>query len=175
MELEKQRKPTTPPSNVTPLPTEATKTYQAQPTKTFVPIQKNYSQEVCVIMGVLLLITGLVGFVVDNLLGAHLSYTHNAIHVALGALALWFGFDSLANAKRFSYFFGTIYGLLGIVGFALGREGLPDVGNIVEDRYLWKAIPKVLEFGTVDHVLHLIFAAVFILGAVMTFKRFQRI
>lgn len=175
MELEKQKKPTPPPSNVTPLPTQATKTYQAQPTKTYLPIQKNYVQEVCVIMGTLLLITGLVGFVVDNLLGAHLSYTHNAIHVASGALALWFGFDSPLNAKRFSYTFGAIYGLLGVLGFAFGVRGMATVGNIAEDRYLWRVIPEVLELGTVDHVLHLLFGAVFILGALLTFKRYQKI
>lgn len=172
MELEKQRKPTPLPQIK---PTSPQKTYQAQPTTTLVPIRKNYSQEVCVIMGTCLLIMGLIGFVVDNLFGAHLSYTHNAIHFATGALALWFGFDNLKNAKIFSYIFGSIYGVLGALGFILGSYGMPSVGTIAEDQYLWKPIPEVLELGSVDHIIHILIAGVFLLGAVASIKKLQKI
>lgn len=169
MELEKEpRKSTIPPQ-------PSAKPYQTQPTKTFLPIKKNYSQEVCVVMGVAFLVLGLVGFVVDNLFGAHLSYTHNAIHVVSGALSLWFGFDSLTNAKRTCYVLGTIYGAAGILGFFLGHQGIPSLGNMAEDNYLWKIIPAVLELGTVDHILHILFGAIFLNAAALNFKRFQSI
>lgn len=175
MEPERELRKPTPPKTTTPPVSTPEKSYQAQPTKTFLPIQKNYSQEVCVFMGVILVVFGLIGFVVDDMLGAHLSYTHNAIHVASGALALWFGFDSLKTAKIFSYTFGTIYGLLGVLGFALGKSGVATMGTIAEDRYLWKVLPTALELGTADHILHILFGATFLLAASLTFKRLQKI
>ncbi len=170
-EREPQRPETTPPPRATP----EYKTYQSKPTATFIPVQRNYSREVCVIAGVLFLVIGLVGFVVDDLLGAHLSYTHTAIFVASGALSTWFGFDSEKNARRFSYVFGTLYGLVGIAGFVLGKPGVATVANMAEDRFMWKAIPRVLEFGTADHIVHLLFAIGFLLGAALTFKSFKKI
>lgn len=169
MELEKEK----PSQSSTSLGTQ--KPYQTQPTKTFVPIKKNYSQEVCVVMGVAFLVIGFVGFVVDNLLGAHLSYAHNAIHVISGLLALWYGFDSVQNAKRFSYTFGALYGALGIVGFLIGTRGMPSLGALTEDRFLWRVVPDILELGTVDHSLHVLFGFVFILGAALNFKKMRNI
>lgn len=175
MELEKEPRKPTPPKVTPQEPSPPSKIYRAQPTETFLPIQRRYAQEVCVVMGIALVVMGLVGFVVDNFLGAHLSYTHNAIHVASGALSLWFGFDSALSAKRFSYIFGTIYGVLGVLGFLFGSLGIPAIGSLVEDRYLWKPIPDVLELGTVDHSLHILFGVVFLLGATLTFKRYKKI
>lgn len=169
MELEKESKKTAVSGEL------AHKPYQSLPAKTFIPSRKNYSQEVSVVMGVAFLVLGLVGFVVDNLFGAHLSYTHNAIHVASGALALWFGFDSLKNAKRLCYTLGTLYGATGILGYFLGDQGMPSVGTLVEDKFLWKIIPEVLELGSNDHALHILIGAIFLNAAFLTFKRFQTI
>lgn len=169
MELEKEPRKPTPPKATAPKP------YQAQPTKTFLPTQKNYAQEVCVVMGVTFITVGLVGFVVDNLFGAHLSYTHNTVHVVSGLVALWFGFDSVKNAKIVSYSLGALYGIIGVLGFILGTQGMPTIGSITEDRFLWRIMPEALELGSVDHTLHLIFAAIFLIGASLNFKRFQNI
>lgn len=159
-----------------PTPTPPTKPYQAKSTTTTLPpLQKNYSQEVSVIMGLSLVLIGLVGFVMDNLFGAHLSYTHNVIHVLTGALAMWFGFSSLATARRSNLIWGIFYGALGILGFIAGVAGTPSVGAIHEDRFLWRISPESLELGTVDHSMHIIFAAIFILGAALNFKKAQKI
>lgn len=169
MDLEKE----TP--KAAPTDTPSPKPYQTQPAKSFIPTQKNYAPEVCVVLGVAFILLGFVGFVVDNLFGAHLSYTHNAIHVVSGAFALWFGFDSPKNALRFSYTFGILYGLLGALGFALGQSGMPTVGSLTQDSYLWKVIPDVLELGSTDHAIHILVSAVFLLGAALNFKRLQNI
>ncbi len=124
-------------------------------------------------MGTILVVTGLIGFVVDDLIGLHLSYTHNAIYIATGALTIWFGFDSIINAKRAAYTFGVVYGLLGLLGFLLGTPGLPSMGYVVQDPALWKIAPEILEFGTVDHILHLVLGAALLLGATLKFKRLQ--
>lgn len=177
MDFEREPQRQTPPGKEKPTvkPSATTKPFQAKPAKTLLPTEKNYSQEVAVIMGSILVLIGLIGFVMDNLLGAHLSYAHNVIHVVSGGLALWFGFNSFVNAKRFNYIFGAVYGALGILGFIVGTTGIPTVGQITEDSFLWRMIPERLELGTVDHTLHLIFAAVFILGAALTIRRTRKI
>ncbi|MFS4457643.1 DUF4383 domain-containing protein [Bdellovibrio sp. HCB2-146] len=131
----------------------------------------SYTRQVCLFMGVILFGVGLIGFVMDNFLGAHLSYAHNIIHVVSGILAIGFGYYSHLAAKNYSYTFGAIYGLLGIIGFVVGQPGMPTVGRIAEDRFLWRIRPEVLEFGTADHIIHLLIAAIFIAGALYTGKR----
>lgn len=179
MEFEKEPQRPTPtkgPTEKSPIsPRGPSKPYEAKPIKTMLPTQKTYAREVSVILGASLILIGLVGFVMDNFLGAHLSYAHNVIHVVTGALAVWFGFDSVVNAKRTSYIFGTIYGALGILGFIVGVRGIPSVGAINEDRFLWRIVPEAFELGTIDHSLHIIFSAIFILGAALTFKKIQKI
>ncbi|MGZ3771042.1 MAG: DUF4383 domain-containing protein [Bdellovibrio sp.] len=173
MDFEREPQRQVPPEKERPTlkPKAKTRPFQARPAKTLLPFERNYAQEVAVVMGGILILAGLIGFVMDNFLGAHLSYAHNVIHVVSGGLAVWFGFDSVLNAKRFNYTFGVIYGLLGLLGFFIGTTGIPSVGATAQDSFLWRLIPGTLELGTVDHILHLIFAAVFILGAAVTLKR----
>lgn len=179
MEFEKEPQRPTPlkrPTEKPPIsPRAPSKPYETKPVKTMLPTKKTYAREVSVILGASLILIGLVGFVMDNFLGAHLSYAHNVIHVVSGALAVWFGFDSVSNAKKTSYIFGTIYGALGILGFIVGVRGMPSVGAIHEDRFLWRIVPEAFELGTVDHSLHIIFAAIFILGAALGFKKNQKV
>ncbi|XGC80050.1 DUF4383 domain-containing protein [Bdellovibrio bacteriovorus] len=173
MELEREprRKPSIPPQAQRQEPSISRAYKPSASTQLAVPTKKSYAQEVCVVLGATSVVIGLIGFVADNFLGAHLSYTHNVIHVVSGAMAMWFGFDSLANAKRFSVIFGAIYGALGILGFIIGTSGIPSHGAIHPDRFLWKPAPDVLEFGTTDHILHIFIAASFLIGAIFTFKR----
>lgn len=131
-------------------------------------VKKNYSQEVSVVLGFTFVIVGLLGFVMPYFLNAHLSYAHNTIHVLSGALALWFGFQSNNAAKRFCYVFGPLYALLGVLGFLIGSPGIASIANPVEDRFLWRAIPEVLELGSVDHTIHIIAGVAFLLAALVT-------
>ncbi|WII73293.1 hypothetical protein QJS83_05345 [Bdellovibrio sp. 22V] len=188
MELgqEPQREPREPrrqpPRGISQPPTEPARPepsrprpYQGKPTETLLPVERTYVQETCVVLGTALLIYGLLGFVIDNLFRAHLSYTVNALHFASGALSLWFGFDNEVNARRFSWVAGVFYGLFGLIGFIAGRPGMPTVGAIREDQFLWKAIPGVIEQGTADHLIHLLICGAFILGATLKFRRFQKL
>lgn len=131
----------------------------------------DYVRPTCLIMGVVLISIGLIGFVMDNFLAAHLSYSHSLIHVVVGVLALGFGYYSNEAARIFSYAAGTIFGGLGILGFIAGSRGMSTVGHIGEDRFLWVIQREVLEFGAVDHVLHLLYAAVFFAGALFYMRR----
>src|SRR5262245_23765794 len=75
-------------------------------------------QMVATVLGGVFLLVGMVGFVVPDLLHAHLGMAHNVVHLASGAMALAIGiWGTTAVARMFDFMFGTVYGLLGIVGF----------------------------------------------------------
>lgn len=134
-------------------------------------IGQYYVRLTCLFMGVILLSIGLIGFVMDNFLMAHLSYSHSLIHVVTGVLALGFGYYSNEAARIYSYAAGTLFGVLGIAGFIVGQRAMSTVGSIGEDQFLWVVQREVLEFGTVDHILHLVYAVVFFAGALFVIRR----
>src|SRR6185503_15044468 len=107
------------------------------------------------ILGVVFLLVGLIGFVAPGILGMHLSVAHNIVHLVSGALALYFGLKGTpAGAKTFCILFGAVYGLLGLVGFVAGTGS---------DR-MFTVIPDQLMLGTMDHVIHLVLGAVFLIA-----------
>ncbi len=76
------------------------------------------AKTLCKILGVVLLVVGLVGFAMPNLLGMHLTAIHNIVHLLTAAIALYLGFaGSPEGARTFCAVFGVIYLLLGILGF----------------------------------------------------------
>ena len=171
-ELERNR-PTTPrkpePAPKTQEPTQKT---IHEPIRSTVQFERRtYAREVCTVLGVLLLLVGFVGMVVDDFLTLHLSYVHNLIHIVSGALAVWFGVRSEASAKRFAYLFGSIYTLLGVLGFVVGVHGMASIGEIKEDDFLWTITPEKLELGTNDHIVHLLIGIIFLASGLIMFRR----
>jgi len=115
------------------------------------------AKTVCKILGVVFLLVGLLGFVKPDLLGAHLSGAHNAVHIVSGAIALYFGFaGTMAAAKGFALVFGVVYLALGILGMALGAGA---------DR-MWMLGP--LHLGTADHGIHILLGVIFLAGGLFT-------
>ena len=115
------------------------------------------AKTVCKILGVVLLLVGLLGFVQPAFLGAHLGPAHNAVHIVSGAIALYLGFaGTLAAAKTFCLVFGVVYLALGILGLALGTGA---------DR-MWMLGP--LHFGQVDHGIHVLLGIIFLAGGLFT-------
>ena len=117
------------------------------------------AKTVCKILGVVLLLVGLLGFPEfgHRLLGAHLSPTHNVVHLVSGALALYFGFaGTLSAAKMFSLVFGVVYLALGILGMALGAG----------EQRMWDVGP--LHLGTADHGIHILLGVIFLAGGLFT-------
>jgi hypothetical protein len=128
------------------------------------------ANRICTILGIGFLLVGIAGFVVPNLLGAHLSVTHNVIHVVSGAVALWLGLKGTARAaKTFCLVFGTVYLLLGVAGFVAGHDTQPSTGipHAMDTRIL-KVIPGQFEVGTADHVIHVLLGGLFLLGGLLT-------
>lgn len=124
---------------------------------------KSAAQVFCVGLGVILLVIGMAGFAIPNLWGGHFGPVHNFIHIVSGVISLWYGAGrSALSAKRFSQLMGGFYLLMGVVGLLLGA------GNADA---MWIAIPNVLEFGTTDHFLHIVVAAAFFLGSLLTLRK----
>jgi hypothetical protein len=130
------------------------------------------AKTVAVIMGIVFLLLGLSGFVLPNLLGTHLSWVHNLIHLASGAVSLYLGLrGTLAAAKLFCYGFGAFYLLLGVVGYWLGMTSTTDLPAHVAQGYnehMFRLIPGYLELGSMDHLVHVVIGAVYLIGAIMT-------
>ena len=126
-------------------------------------------------MGVVFILVGILGFLAPGLLGMHLSTAHNLVHLISGALALYFGFAATLSAARlFCIIFGVVYGLLGVAGFLLGHGGAHGVGGVpaahhgAADSSLWAVLPGSLELASMDHIVHLLLAAVFLIGGFLT-------
>jgi hypothetical protein len=108
------------------------------------------------VMGVILLLVGILGFthVLDSL-GAHIGPTnaaHNLAHIVSGVIALYFGFaGTLGGAMTVCTVFGLVYRLLGIVGLGMGDL---HIGPLM--------------LGKVDHGIHLIVGALFLVGGLIT-------
>jgi hypothetical protein len=117
------------------------------------------AKRICTVLGVVFLLVGLAGFAVPGVLGMHLSLAHNVVHLVSGAAALYLGLKGSEDAARsFCWVFGAVYLLLGLAGFVAG-DG--------PDRML-AVIPGQLELGTVDHVVHVLFGAIFLVGGFLS-------
>ena len=115
------------------------------------------AKTVCKVLGVIFLLVGCVGFIAPNLLGAHLTPPHNAVHIVSGVIALYFGFaGSLSGAKAFSLVFGVVYLALGILGMAMGTGA----------EKMWEVGP--LHLAQVDHGIHILLGVVFLAGGLFT-------
>lgn len=140
------------------------------------PNKVSLANQVCWYVGGLMIAVGLVGFVVPGVFGFHFNPVHNLIHAVSGALALWFGLTSPNyTAKRFAQWFGGVYLVLGLAGFAFGQRALsltrPTATGIPEESsFLWRLVPGNFEIGTADHILHIVIGVVFLMGAYFTLR-----
>ena len=121
-------------------------------------------QKITLGLGVVFIAVGLLGIIMPGFMGMHLSMSHNLIHIVSGALSIWASKEH-GRARSFAMVFGVVYGLLGLAGFIIGQPGYPGVGHMEADQNLFRLIPNVLEFGTMDHGVHLILSALYIMSA----------
>lgn len=117
------------------------------------------AKTIATVLGIGFLLVGVIGFVAPGILGLHLSMLHNVVHLLTGAVSLFLGLKgSLSAARTFCIVFGIVYVLLGLAGFLAGSG---------EDRML-TIIPDQLMFGQMDHIVHILLGAVFLIGGFMT-------
>ena len=111
------------------------------------------AQTLCKIAGVVLLLVGLAGFAMPHLLGMHLTPIHNVVHLLTAASALYMGFGaSLGAARTFCIAFGSVYLLLGILGFVAPGVVAAILGHP----------PVTGSELTPDNIVHLLVGAAFL-------------
>lgn len=130
------------------------------------------ARTVAVIMGAVFLLIGLAGWVLPNMLGAHLSWVHNVIHLVSGAASLYIGLrGSLGAAKLFGLGFGGFYLGLGVIGYWFGLTSETYLPPHVADGYnhrMFQVVRGHLELGSIDHLIHVAIGAIYMIGALMT-------
>jgi len=96
------------------------------------------------VLGVVLLLTGLLGFVNDPVLGIfEVDNVHNIVHLLSGIVAILAVSSGESYARLFLIIFGIVYGLVTILGFLNGSSilGLFVINDA--DNYLHAAIALV--------------------------------
>ena len=127
------------------------------------------AKTVATLVGIVFILVGLVGFVAHGFLGTHLTLAHNLVHLISGAAAIYFGTKgTLSQARLFCLVFGAVYGLLGVIGLVAGSAGMPSVPHMEQDAHLLKLLPGVLEFGSMDHYVHILIGVLFLAGGFLT-------
>ena len=114
---------------------------------------------VSIVIGVLFLAIGLLGFISNPIVGDsenvifHADTTHNIVHIASGALFILFGVAFPASAGGFMMFFGIVY-------LALGVLGLITVGTAGTGKLL-----GFLHVNGADNILHIALGVVIFMAA----------
>lgn len=79
----------------------------------------NVQNTYAMVVGVVLLLVGLLGFVSNPILGLFgVNMLQNVLHLVGGALGLWLGMKG--NAKAFNMWFGVVALAAGVLGFVPG-------------------------------------------------------
>jgi hypothetical protein len=117
------------------------------------------ANRVATILGIGFLLVGVVGFIAPDILGMHLTLAHNIVHLVTGAVSLWLGLKGTPSAaKNFCVVFGLVYLLLGVAGFVAGSGA----------EKMLELLPGQLMFGRMDHIVHILLGAVYLIGGFAT-------
>ena len=138
-----------------------------------VALSRSITQKICIGVGCVFIIIGIIGVLRPAILGMHLSMTHNFINILSGFFSILMGYSTPRKAFAFCLWFGGIFSFLGIAGFVIGSPGYPGFGYLEADQNLVRIIPDYLEFGSADHLFHLLVGTFFIYSA-YTFRNERR-
>lgn len=104
------------------------------------------AKSVVMVLGIILTLVGLLGFVNNPVLGIFAVNTlHNIVHLLTGILGIIFAAQGEAAAKGFAKVFGIIYALVAILGFVAPA-----------------AMLSLLMIMMPDNILHIILALIFL-------------
>jgi hypothetical protein len=115
--------------------------------------EQNYNKLVAWILGAVLVLVGILGFVMTSpLLGIfEVSTTHNIVHLLTGAILIaGAAIDGGRNARLVNMVLGAVYLLVAVVGFAA-----PDLTNTLLSQAAGTALMT-------DNVLHLVLGVVLV-------------
>ena len=98
------------------------------------------------VLGIIFIVLGLLGFFNNPMFGLFAVNTlHNLIHLVTGILAVIFAVNSEGAARKFSQWFGVIYALVAILGFAVPTF-----------------MSSLVNTNAADNWLHVVFALIFL-------------
>lgn len=102
------------------------------------------TKTIVTILGIVFVAIGLLGFVMNPLLGIfRVDTLHNIVHILSGVLALAAVGMGESTTRNYSKVFGVVYLLLGVVGFVLP-------GGVILGMVM----------NTSDHILHILLGAI---------------
>ncbi len=96
------------------------------------------------LLGIVLVVVGVLGFVNDPVLGLfEVDLTHNIVHLLSGIIGIAAAASGESYSRLFLIIFGIVYGAVAVIGFTMGGNilGLFDVNQA--DNYLHTAIALV--------------------------------
>lgn len=109
------------------------------------------------ILGTVLCLTGLIGFVSHEFMDMVLNPLHNLFLIAVGAIALYFGTKKTEReARNVNRVLGVMFTLLGIFTLLSGPGSSTVSGIDVSADHFLKLIPGHLEYSTADGVRDLL-------------------
>jgi hypothetical protein len=109
------------------------------------------------LLGALLCLTALVGFISNDFMNMALNPLHSTMLLVLGAVSLYFGIRGTEFQARYvCRTLGVLFSVLGIATLLAG-PGIATPGNVhIEAANVLKLIPNHLEYTTADGVRDLI-------------------
>lgn len=128
---------------------------------------RNFTQVISLFVGAALFILGACGLLYPAFAGLHLGVLHSLIISVAGATLFYHGGwkDNSFYAFISCFFFGSFFGLLGLIGFILGEPGVPSIGYIRADPHLFVLIKGVAEYGRLDHIMNALIGIILMGGA----------
>jgi hypothetical protein len=99
-------------------------------------VEKGLQTMFATVLGAVLLLVGIIGFVNDPVLGIFdVNGLHNAVHLLSGLIGVWAGvWGGLSASRMYNRVFGVVYLLVAVLGFAGLVGGLLE--NNAADTYL---------------------------------------
>lgn len=99
---------------------------------------------VTMVLGVVLLVVGVLGFFMNPVLGLFgVDTMHNAVHILSGVVALAAAASGASYSRLFLIVFGIVYGVVAVLGFAMAGNILGLFTTNTNDDYLHTAIALV--------------------------------
>lgn len=109
----------------------------------------NMAKTIVMVLGVVFVIVGVLGFFQDPVLGIfEVDMVHNIVHLLSGVVALLMASMGEASAKTYAKVFGLVYLLVTVLGFIMGEGkllGLMEVND--SDNYLHVFLTLVLLYA----------------------------
>jgi len=106
------------------------------------------AKKLTMILGIILIIAGLLGFISNPLIGENglfqTDLTHNLVHLVLGLIAVWVATKSLTGTVTYLKVVGIILVILAILGFVASGPLLGFILNNMADCWLHLVIGLIM-------------------------------